>query len=1089
MLQVRVLGELTIELDGQPLALPSRRPARVLLGWLALHPGMHHRAKVAARLWPNVRDDSARVSLRSALAALRAALGPAAERALIATRADVGLADQPEVSVDVREFERRLSAGQADAALALCGGELLAEFDDDWVLAARDQHRAREGEALGMLAGDAAAAGDHQTAIALARRRTALDPFDESAHRELIGLLLAAGDRAAALASYRRLADRLSRELGVAPSPATRRLLAVPPKPVAIPERTKPSTPQPLPARVLAAARSGPLLGRKRELAQLHEVWARGGPNSRRMALVTGEPGIGKTRLVSEFAAGLDRAATSVLYGAAREEPLVPYEPLVDCLREPLRDPPALPEEAAALAGLIPELTPVGDHGHQIGEPAPDARLRLFDAFGQTLDAIAGHRPLLLILEDLHWAEAPTIRLLVHLATREGRTPRVLVVTYRDTEVEHRHPLAAGLAALHRALPGAQITLDGIETDAVAAMLGRGPAGGLSSDAAPAVRERTGGNPFFIEQLVRSPAQVASGLAPTSVGHVVARRVAALGERAQQILQAAAVAGTEFELSLLSAALDRPAEAVLDVLDAAGRARLVAELPGQPGGYAFVHAIVRDTLAGALTAGRRAHIHDLLAQVLEQRADTDPDRYLLAAARHALEATAGPSDPERAAVLAERAAERAGAVLAHEDAAELLRRAVLALERLGGSPGRRAELIARAALVRAGAGVTILGADAELVTELEQALDTLGPAHPQLRARLLARLAIELAYEPDSTRRESLSAEALQLAARIDDPVALAAALNARHVALWGPDHSRQRKELADEMLELAERAGDRELALQARHWRIIDLFELGEGHAVRDELDTYAALAAELRLPVHSWYVPLWRATIALLEGRLAEGAELARRARELGRRAGDRNADVFFAEQQLLRHLVTGTLGDLEPQAAGMQGEVAERSQRGPAWRAYQFTFAWWHAERGEAEQARRDFEAAFADGFGSLPRDVNWLDTLGAAANAAVLLGDIERCTELRVLLEPYAERMIVNARGALHVGSVAYVLARLAAACGDDAAADRLFRDAAQRDEQAGAPAWVSRDIRHHRELARYVGRASAVVAPTVREDRL
>src|SRR5437764_608141 len=136
MLYVRVLGEVGLELDGRPLALPTRRPARALLGWLALHPGVHSRARVAARLWPNVRDDSARVSLRSALAALRSALGLAAEPALIATRTEVGLADEPEVWVDAREFDRWLGTGQVEAAIELCRGELLADFDDDWVLTA-----------------------------------------------------------------------------------------------------------------------------------------------------------------------------------------------------------------------------------------------------------------------------------------------------------------------------------------------------------------------------------------------------------------------------------------------------------------------------------------------------------------------------------------------------------------------------------------------------------------------------------------------------------------------------------------------------------------------------------------------------------------------------------------------------------------------------------------------------------------------------------------------------------------------------------------------------------------------------------------
>jgi hypothetical protein len=128
----------------------------------------------------------------------------------------------------------------------------------------------------------------------------------------------------------------------------------------------------------------------------------------------------------------------------------------------------------------------------------------------------------------------------------------------------------------------------------------------------------------------------------------------------------------------------------------------------------------------------------------------------------------------------------------------------------------------------------------------------------------------------------------------------------------------------------------------------------------------------------------------------------------------------------------------------------------------RAYHFTFAWVHAERGEIELGRQDFDAAFADGFASLPRDVNWLDAMGAAANAAVLLGDAERSSELRTLLEPYADRMIVNARGSLHAGSVAYVLARLAAAAGDDSAADHRYQHATERDQHAGDPARVLRD---------------------------
>jgi hypothetical protein len=309
------------------------------------------------------------------------------------------------------------------------------------------------------------------------------------------------------------------------------------------------------------------------------------------------------------------------------------------------------------------------------------------------------------------------------------------------------------------------------------------------------------------------------------------------------------VAGAEFELSLLAEVVGLPVDDTLDVLDSAIRARLVAEVPGEPGRYGFVHAIVRDSLASSLTETRRTRIHELLAERLETRAATDPDRWLVALARHALEAAVWGGDPERAAELAARAADRAGAVLAYEDAARLLRRAVNVLERRGGSAESRAELlcslaealgraaspadaravlseakalarvadrsdlIARVALATGGTGVTILGTDQQLVSELEQSLDAVGSSHPALRVRLLARLAIELAYEQDSSRREAVSSQALQSARRLDDPAALAAALNARHVALWGPDHGWERLRGATEMLELARRAQSPELA------------------------------------------------------------------------------------------------------------------------------------------------------------------------------------------------------------------------------------------------------------------------------------
>ncbi len=257
MLQVRVLGELELELAGEPIEPPRRGPARSLLGWLALHPGPHARSTVAGRLWPNVLDTSARASLRTSLSALRAAIGGAA---LAADRAHVGLAD---VWVDVREFERLRAAGRAEEALALCRGELLAGLDEDWVLAARDAHRDAQAELLAALARDRADRGDPDAAVVLARRRAALDPLDESAHCDLMRLLADAGDRAGALAANERFAERLRRQLGVAPSPVTRELVAA--------LRAGPSSPRPpcaaapaLPARLADRPAPRPARGPRR---------------------------------------------------------------------------------------------------------------------------------------------------------------------------------------------------------------------------------------------------------------------------------------------------------------------------------------------------------------------------------------------------------------------------------------------------------------------------------------------------------------------------------------------------------------------------------------------------------------------------------------------------------------------------------------------------------------------------------------------------------------------------------------------------------------------------------------------------------
>ena len=225
MLRLKLLGELTLEVDGMDLPSPASRRARSLLGVLALERRTHPRGQLAARFWPDVLDESARTSLRSALSALRRALGVDADRYLLTTRDGVALAGPEQVWTDVAEFDRLVAEELFEDALQLCRGELLEDLDDDWVYERRDEHRTRVGRLLERMAGIAEATGDLSTAVALTRREVALDPLSEEAHRDLIVRLVACGDRPAALMTYRRLVDRFASELGIAPSQGMRELV------------------------------------------------------------------------------------------------------------------------------------------------------------------------------------------------------------------------------------------------------------------------------------------------------------------------------------------------------------------------------------------------------------------------------------------------------------------------------------------------------------------------------------------------------------------------------------------------------------------------------------------------------------------------------------------------------------------------------------------------------------------------------------------------------------------------------------------------------------------------------------------------
>ncbi len=953
MLRVRLAGGLGLELDGREIPLPASRRARALLAWLAAHPGAHPRSELAGRFWPDVLDESARVSLRAALSELRRALGSA--DALVATRDTVAL----EAWVDLREFDALAGAGRAAEAIAACGGELLTGMDDEWVYELRREHEGR-----------------------LARAAAALVPG--------------------------------------------------------------------------APLHDGPFVGREAELARLDAAWRVGG---RRLVLVAGEPGVGKTRLAEHFAAGATGAL--VLIGRCSEDPLAPFEPFTEVLRQVGPAAVAGSRELDRLLGMA-----------RGGGDDPGARHRLFAAVDDLLTGLAEHRPVVLILDDLHWADRPTLLLLGFILRSGRRAPLLVIGTYRDTEVGRRTPLVGALAELRRDGGAERLALRGLAPGEVgelaSALLGEEAAARVAGP----VHARTGGNAFFVEEVLQGIADDDADV-PESVRHAVGARLGRLSADADELLAVAAVLGIVVDPELLAAVAGRAPLEVEPLLDELIDARLLRAAGAT---LEFPHALVREAVDADLNPLRRARLHRAAAEALIARG---PGSHLEEIAHHLSEAA-----DERAPEYLRLAGEHALEMLAYEEAAAFFGRALEAapsgeLELARGDALLRAgepdaarecferaarsstdpELLGRAALGFAGLGVTIIDLDEAVIARLEEALAAV--EEPVLRSELLARLAVELYYAPSRDRSEALSSEAVAVARASGDRRALAAALNARHVALWRPDRLAERLATADEMIE----AGSGQLELQGRNWRVSDLFEAMRIDEWRAEVRRHGELAARLQLPAYTWYTPLWGSVDAVLAGRWDEAAELREQAREAGRRAGDRNADLFAEMARFGAAMLRQSWDDVDMTL--LHDKVASS----PAAMAWRCSYAWILAETGRVDEAREELAAITADDFAAIPFDANWPSAMGELTEVSTTLGDAALAAPLYDRLLPYAGVALTSGRAIGTFGSTERLLAALAATLGRPDEARARHERAIALNEAAGFTAWAELGRRAVHSLSR------------------
>jgi class 3 adenylate cyclase/RecA/RadA recombinase len=829
----------------------------------------------------------------------------------------------------------------------------------------------------------------------------------------------------------------------------------------------------------LFARTTGELAGRHRELQALEAAWRQASAGVFRVALVAGEPGIGKTRLAAELSERAHAEGGAVLYGRCDEEAVAPYQPFVEALRPYLAAcPPSTLHERLhglerdlarvfpQLTGLIPELpSPVVSRPESaiLGglEDSRDAdRYRLFEAVGMLLTGITATQPAVLVLDDVHWADKPTLLLLRHVVRSASDAALLIVACYRDVELLRGQPVTDLLGDLRREAFVTRLALVGL-SEAESAEMVRGLAGsGVSSRLAAPLHRETAGNPFFLEEMLRHLAETnsmpGSDLAgsqvdlgsldtPEGVRDLVGRRLRRLPGSVTELLSVAAVIGADFDTELLSRAAQVPVEVVLDSLDRATEAGLVTPHPSRLGRFSFSHALIRQTLYAGLGTARRAQLHAHVGAAIEALAG--PAQAAATLAQHFTQAVAL-GQPQKAIDYNTEAGHQAVADLAFEDAvtyfecalglltdrapADTRRRAPLLTDlaqarvyvdeasgvetareavdaaRANGSP----EELARAVVVLAEPAFSATRYPAEVSRLLDEASAALGDSHVALRARLLALAAFKYAtYQLQGRDGRMLAEEALALAHQCGDRLTLADALLARAVSLEGSvTPVAERIALGEELTALGG-------GVDARPWsyglRVLAsaYLEMGDADGLAKTIAVLGRIGHELRWLPALVYSAQWHATQAMLEGRFANvhalGAEMRRHARAYRGAVGMYTVQAFYLNRE--------QGGPTE--VAALKRIADER----PGNMYVRAMLAISQLDSGDQPAAVAGLEALAADGFGAGERESAWSAILALLAEVAATSGARPAARVLYELLLPFADRLLTAATGLACLGS--------------------------------------------------------------------
>lgn len=1112
-LDVRLLGSIGAERHGEAVALGGPRQ-RAVLARLALVAGQVVTVdRLVDDVWSGAPPTTAVNTLQSYVSLLRRALG---DPSLLRRDGPGYVFAVDREQLDAGRFEDRAARGLArlaldpaaalallDEALGEWRGPALADVgDEDWARAAVvrwDELRLATTEsrfdALLLL-------GRHAEAIGELERAADGHPMREGLTHRLMLALYRSGRQADALAAFARTRERLADELGLDPGPDLDTLrsailhhdpsLALPTRPVTgrSTDIATVASPVPLPG---PAARAGatPFVGRRTQLTTIHRVWDACVAGAPHLVLLNGEAGVGKSRLAAEFAVKVHAAGGIVLWGRATADAVVPFEPMVEAIRTVLRavSPEArrrVADDRGLLSMLLPELERIVPEAHPVSADPDVERYLLFETVTGLLQSESARHPVLVVLDDLQWADGPTLALLEHVL-RDDLASRVLAVATVRTPGEDPMPALDRMALrLERDGVLTRIAVGGLGAEDVGELLDASDRRGVDADE---LRRATGGNAFYVTELIRHGGQGMRGTdLPDSVRAMIDQRLERLDHMVNQVLNVVAVAGQDATLPVLVAACDSDAsqpsaDRLLDATDVAMAAGLLVE--DGAGRLAMPHALIRQAILARLSRTRRLDLHRRIGEALEHASEphavpetlayhlfeagslTDLTRRVsagLEAGRRALELAAYDDAMgwvERVHQLATRQVPRglhAEMELLHSDAArargdrvgavDAARRAAEHARETGPEP----MLLARSAeawmLSMSAVGFDIgHPPDTDLVALMAEAIASLPADERRYGVRLRSMLSSVLVGTYDWDARESLAEEAITIAESDGRPELIASAHLARRLAWWRLDRLHERTDAVLLAVREAHRAGNLHLELTATLFALADLMELGRLGEHAELLAQFEERGSVLHQPLYDVYARFIEAGNELAAGRYATAARLADQALDDGLASHGVNATIAHAGVQFRIHHDRGTLD-------ATLAESERMAARHPRLRMWQIALATGYDLSGRLDEARPIFEALVDADSVELRDNQMFLPATCTLVEVADALGDRRRAAVLRRELEPYAGRLAVSGLGGIAIGPVSRYVGLAARVSGDLGAGEQHLRSAIAESARLG-----------------------------------